>query len=364
MVSVRVSSISKAFAGRKILDDVSFEVKDGSFTSILGPVGAGKTTLLRIIAGVEYPDKGSIYFGDKDVTDVPARLRNVSMVYQSFALYPHMTVYENIASPLIIKNLPKQEIDKRVNEVAELLKISHLLNRFPRELSGGEAQRVAIARALAKNADVYLFDEPLTNLDYKIRESMRSELRRIFEELGGTIVYATSDPVDTFAMAQDVVILYGGRVMQTGPVEEVYENPKNIHTSRILARPPMNLLEVELRREGDKLYLDIYGNLVDVSHLRSFLKEDEYIVGIRPEHISFVDEGGEELIKFPSTVIMTEIEGSESIIHLEWKGIRLVMYYPYIKRLLPGQNVVVGVEPNKLHIFSKETGELISKYGR
>ena len=364
MVSVKVVNASKKFDGKKVLDNVTFEVKDGSFTSILGPVGAGKTTLLRIIAGVEFPDNGSIYFGDKDVTMMPAKERNVAMVYQTFALYPHMKVFDNIASPLAIRGIPKTEIEKRVKEVAELLKIDHLLSRYPRELSGGEAQRVAIARALIKKADVYLFDEPLTNLDYKIRESMRGELRRIFRELGGTIIYAASDPLDTFTMAQYVVILHRGKVLQTGTVEEVYSNPKNVDVSRILARPPMNLIDAELKIRGDKYILDMKGVEIDVSHLKDLLKEKEYIVGIRPEHLFFPTGEERKVISFPSTVIVTEIEGSESIIHLNWEGYKLMMYYPYIKRLAPGERMIVSAKLKNLYIFSKKNGELIARYSR
>jgi len=364
MVSVKVVNTSKKFDGKKILDDVTFEVKDGSFTSILGPVGAGKTTLLRIIAGVESPDSGSVYFGGKDVTMMPARERNVAMVYQTFALYPHMRVFDNIASPLAIRGVSKVEIEKRVKEVADLLKISHLLSRYPRELSGGEAQRVAIARALIKRADVYLFDEPLTNLDYKIRESMRGELRRIFRELGGTIIYAASDPLDTFTMAQYVVILHKGRVLQTGTVEDVYLNPKNMDVSRILARPPMNLIDAELKISGDRYILDVRGIEIDVSHLKDLLKEEEYVVGVRPEHLFFSTGDEKDVISFPSTVIVTEIEGSESIIHLDWKGYKLMMYYPYIRRLAPGEHLVVNVKLKDLYIFSKKSGELIARYSR
>ena len=364
MVEVRVENLSKTIGSKKILDNVSFRVKDKTFASILGPVGAGKTTLLRIIAGVESPDSGSIFFDDRDVTKIPARERNVAMVYQSFALYPHMTVYENIASPLMIAKVDKSEIERRVQDVAELLNIPHLLKRMPAELSGGERQRVAIARALIKNANVYLLDEPLTNLDYKIREGMRSELRRIFREKGGTIIFAASDPLDTFAMAQHVIIIHEGKVLQTGPVQEVYDNPKNTMVGKILARPPMNLIEAELKRSGDKVFMDISGIMFDVTSIQRLLKEKEYLLGIRPDSFFFVTEPlGENVLRFSARVIVTEIEGSESIIHLDWKGKRLITYYPYIKRLDPGEPVEVAVKPTDIYIFSKDTGEFIAKYG-
>lgn len=362
MVTVSVKNISKVIAGKTILDDVSFEIKDKTFTSILGPVGAGKTTLLRIIAGVEKPDKGTILFDGEDVTKLPARERNVAMVYQNFALYPHMSVYDNIASPLKIKKMSKNEIDKRVQDVTELLRITHLLNRKPAELSGGECQRVAIARALIKNADIYLFDEPLTNLDYKIREEMRGELRKIFREKGGTILFATSDPLDTFAMAKYVIILHEGKVLQSGTVQEVYSQPKNKTVGRILGRPPMNFIDAELKKADDKIFIDIFGNTVDVTALKHLLEDQEYVLGIRPDNVFIVKPPTGNFVRFNAKVIVTEIEGSESVIHLDWNGQRIIAYHPYITRLESGERIEAFVNLSDIYIFKKSTGEFITKY--
>jgi len=368
LVAISIQSVSKEFNGKKVLKDITCNIEDSSFTTLLGPVGAGKTTLLKIIAGIERPDKGSILFNDKEVTHLPPRERNVALVFQSFALYPHMRVFDNIASPLRVAKKNRSEIERRVIETAKLLKIDHLLSRLPAELSGGEKQRVAIARALIKDANVYLFDEPLTNLDYKIRESMRSELRKIFREKGGTILFAASDPLDAFSMSKYVIIIDNGRILQSGRVEEVYNRPKNTAVARILARPPMNFIDTVLEKKDGKLLLrlDEYIN-IDISHLGHLInEEDEYIIGIRPEKIHLLKyasiQAGKENIILSSSVIVTEIEGSESIIHFEWKGKRMSLYYPYIIRMEPGEKFDAVINLDDVYIFSKSTGVLIAKY--
>ncbi|MEM3504132.1 MAG: ABC transporter ATP-binding protein, partial [Nitrososphaeria archaeon] len=190
MVTVRLEKVSKIYNGRRVVNSVDLEIKDQSFTVLLGPPGAGKTTIFRIIAGVERPDGGRIFFGDKDVTKLPPKERQVGLVFQSYALYPHMTAYENIASPLKAIKMSKAEVDERVHSIAEKLGITQVLNKLPKEMSGGQRQRVAIARALVRDANIYMLDEPLTNVDYKIRESMRIELKKLLRERGGTIAYA------------------------------------------------------------------------------------------------------------------------------------------------------------------------------
>jgi len=369
MVFIKVENVSKTYNNQKVLDNVSFTINDKSITCILGPANAGKTTLLRIIAGLESPDNGCIKFDGKDVTHLKPIERKVAMVFQSFALYPHMTVFDNIASPLKIAKLPYNEVKKRVNEIAELLKIANLLNRKPIELSGGERQRVAIARALVRDdTEVYLLDEPLTNLDYKIREEMRAELRRILQERGKTIVIASPDPFDAFAISQYVVILYMGKVLQEGEVQKVYENPRNTLVGKILARPAMNFIEACVKRDkqSDRVFLSIEDEvLIDVTKYRELLVEDEYLLGIRPERITL--SGGRMLkdyIELTVNVILTEIEGSESIVHLEWKNKRLVMFNPYIRRFNPGEKIKIGIHLEDIYIFRKGDGQLVVKYGR
>jgi ABC-type sugar transport system ATPase subunit len=220
VTKIELEGVEKKFLGKKVLDDVSFTVESGDFVSILGAANAGKTTLLRIIAGTLKPDKGRIFFDGEDVTDTPPQKRNVGVIFQSFALYPNMTVYDNIASPLRVGGLSKNDVDKKVMEMASLLKIQELLEKSPYELSGGEAQRVALGRALVKDAAVYLLDEPLTNLDYKLRESMKVELKRILSLKKTTIIYATPSPEEALVLTDKLIFLENGKVIQTGRVKE------------------------------------------------------------------------------------------------------------------------------------------------
>ena len=226
MVKVKLDNVSKFFGKVKAVVDLNLEVGDGEFVALLGPSGCGKTTTLLMVAGIYKPTKGRILFDDKDVTDLPPKDRNVGMVFQSYALYPHMTVYDNIAFPLKLKKVPKDEIDKKVKEVAKLLRIDNLLHRKPAQLSGGQQQRVALGRALVKEPDVLLLDEPLSNLDAKLRVLMRAELKRLQKELGITAIYVTHDQGEALVMSDRIAVVHEGRVEQVGSPYEVYERPK------------------------------------------------------------------------------------------------------------------------------------------
>lgn len=364
MPSVRLEHLSKSFLGkRKVLDDVSLEVTDGSVTSILAPTGFGKTTLLRIIAGIEKPDKGKVYFGEKNVTKLPAQKRNTAMVFQSFALYPNMTVFENIASPLKIMRLPRNDIAKRAQNQAEFLGIKGLLNRYPRELSGGERQRVAIARALAKGADVYLLDEPLTNLDYKIRESMRMELKKIFREIKSTVIYATPDPRETLSMSTHVAFLWNGKIGQYGPALEVYHKPKNTAVGTYYGYPPMNLIDCHLIQKNGRYYMHLFDEIdLEVSHFKDLLHEESYILGLRPNDLRLTDEGKNDTISLLPTVMLTEVMGSETIVYLKYRNSELKMLVLKLIKYDIGQRVKVFFNPCNLYIFGKKSKELITKY--
>ncbi|MEM0090476.1 MAG: ABC transporter ATP-binding protein [Nitrososphaerota archaeon] len=365
MVLIEIENVTKYYDDKKVLDNVSLMIEDKSITCILAPPNSGKTTLLKIIAGLEKPDKGAVKFDGKDVTRLLPVERKVAMVFQSFALYPHMTCFDNIASPLKIARKSQSEIVQRVREISKLLKIEHILDRRPAELSGGEKQRIAIARALIRDdVEVYLLDEPLTNVDYKIREEMRAELRRIFRERGGTIILASPDPLDAFAIARNVVIMYMGKILQTGRTREVYNRPANTLAGQIFSRPQMNLVEATLRRGGDKVYLNLGDVSVDVTKIKQLLSEDEYLVGIRAEKIFFVEkEVPRNVISLAANAIITEVEGSESIIHLDWDGKRLVMHCPFIKRVEPGERVQIGFKLEDLFIFRRSDGCLVARYG-
>jgi ABC-type sugar transport system ATPase subunit len=368
MAQIEVQNVTKYYDNKKVLDNVTFTVEDKSITCILGPPNAGKTTLLRVIAGLEKHDSGVIKIDGKVANNLRPIDRKVAMVFQNFALYPHMTVFDNIASPLRIMKRSQEEIVKRVKDVTELLKINYLLNRRPAELSGGERQRVAIARALVRDdVEIFLLDEPLTNLDYKIREEMRAKLRNTFMRRGGTIIIASPDPLDAFAIAHHVVVMNMGRVIQTGRVREVYDNPRNTLVAKILSRPQINLIEAVIERhEGKKLFLSVSNNFsIDVTRYEEKLRnENEYLIGIRPHEIFFVssEQIPKDCVTLAASVIITEIEGSESIIHVDWDGKRIVIYCPYIKRLTPGEKIQIGFRLGDVYIYSKRTGDLITKY--
>lgn len=360
MTKIELEGIEKRFLGRKVLDDVSFTVESGDFVSILGAANAGKTTLLRIIAGTLKPDKGRILFDGEDVTHLPPQKRNVGVIFQSFALYPNLSVYENIASPLEIKGFSRDEIDKKVKEIAALLKIQDLLDKSPYELSGGEAQRVALGRALVKDAAVYLLDEPLTNLDYKLRESMKVELKKILSLKKTTIIYATPSPEEASVLTNKVILLENGKVLQTGPVRECYENPVNIAAAKRYSTPPMNILDAKLVQKNGHSILNIAGKLeIDVTHLNLPKEETEYLVGIYPYNIYLTKEK-EEMVGISSYLELQELAGSEMTVRVRWNTSVLTIYVPYEKML--EKEVTVFVDPSDFYIFSKNTGNLITKY--
>jgi len=364
MSLVRLERVSKSFPGKKkVLDDVSLEIADKTVTSFLAPTGYGKTTLLRIIAGVEKPDQGRVYFGESDVTDVPTQKRNVAMVFQSFALYPNMTVYENMASPLNLMRLPRTEIGEGVRKQAESLGIQNLLSKYPHELSGGERQRVAIGRALVKGADVFLLDEPLTNLDYKIRESMRMELKNIFKEIEGTIVYATPDPREVLAISTHVALIQNASIGQYGPALEVYNKPKNVDVGTYFGYPPMNLIECTLAEKGDRLFLRLFGDLdLDVTHLKEYFHDEQScIAGLRPNDLRLENGAASGMLSFSPRVLLSEVIGSETIVYLQYRDKELQMLVPNIIGR-EGETVLVSFKPENLYIFGKKSKKLITKF--
>ena len=366
MSFVRLEHISKSFMGKKrVLDDVSLEVVDRTVTSLLAPTGSGKTTILRIIAGVEKPDKGRVFFGEKDVTDLPSRQRKVAMVFQSFALYPNMTVHGNLASPLKLMRMPLPEIDARVRKQAESLGITALLGKHPHELSGGERQRVAIGRALVKEADVYLLDEPLTNLDYKIRESMRMELKNIFKEIEGTIVFATPDPREVLAISTHVAYLQNGRIGQYGTTLDVYNMPKNVSVGTYYGYPPMNVVDCEKIEKNDRLFLRIFKEIeVDITHLKQlFQAEDEYVLGLRPNDLRVDAEKKDGMVSFSPTAMLSEVIGSETIVYLKHKGSEMRMLVPKLVSF-EGRSIDVWFDPRNLYVYGKKSSELIVKYNK
>lgn len=358
MEGVKIQSVTKRFGKKTALQGVSAYIPKGSFFCILGEPGAGKTTLLRIVAGLEIPEEGEVFFGDQDVTFVPPQRRNVAFVFQDFALYPHMSVFENIASPLRRKGLSEEAIRRKVLEVASFLRIEKLLDRLPDFISGGERQRVAIARALVKEPTLCLFDEPLVNLDYKIREDMRAQFKLMQREFGQTIVFATPDPIDALSMADIVLVLHEGEVQQMANVWEAYKRPANVFVGRYLGFPEMNVLEGRISRSGNSLFWESKGLRLNIGSF-DFLRPHEgaaVVLGLRPEDIRLGDVEGVDFT-FEASVVLSEVVGSDTIVHLSVEGVTLRAFVPQIFRRPSGERIPIGFRREDLYFFSSQSGK-------
>jgi glycerol transport system ATP-binding protein len=295
------------------VEDVSLSLERGTMNVLLGPTLSGKTSLMRLMAGLDRPTTGRLMSEGVDVTKVPVRRRSVAMVYQQFVNYPSLTVYENIASPLRVAGITRPEIDARVKEAAKFLRLENLLQRLPGQLSGGQQQRTAIARALVKRAELVLLDEPLANLDYKLREELREELPRIFAETGAILVYATTEPMEALLLRGITATLSEGRLTQVGPTAQVYRQPSNLQAARVFSDPPMN--ELELTKSGGVMTLT-NGRKMPSETLLSGLPDGQYRLGFRADAATIgAPQPGR--LSFPGTVSVTELSGSESFVHVD-----------------------------------------------
>ncbi len=345
-MQLELRNVSKKVGRETHLADISLSFDAGTLNILLGPTLSGKTSLMRLMAGLDRPTTGTIHFAGKDVTDVPVQQRNVAMVYQQFINYPNLSVYENIASPLKIAGASAQEIKKTVERVAALLKLEEMLQRSPQELSGGQQQRTALARALAKGAELVLLDEPLANLDYKLREELREELPKIFAETGAIFVYATTEPSEALLLGGNTAALHQGRVTQFGPTMEVYTTPENLITARTLSDPPLNLFPVTksngAMRQGD-LEVPFYGELEK-------LADGDYTIAFQPHHL-FLAPKNEGNIKIRAEVAVTELTGSESYIHLDIGEMRWVLLAEGIHHFDVGDMVDIYLDPVYFYLF-------------
>lgn len=292
MARVTLRQVRKAYGHDVALQPIDLEIEDGEFVSILGPSGSGKSTMLKLIAGIEEVSGGSIYFDDRDVTQTPPERRDVAMVFQSYALYPTMTVFDNIAFPLRLRKLGKQEIARRVEEVAELLGIHPLLGRRPRQLSGGERQRTAVGRAIVRNPKVFLFDEPLSNLDAHLRSGMRQELKHLHRVLGTTFIYVTHDQDDALDMGHRIAVLAHGQLQQFASSAELYEEPANRFVASFVGHPPMNLIPGEVKREhGELVFCADSLKLPLARRVASVRPSGRVVLGLRPEALTVTNPG-------------------------------------------------------------------------
>ncbi|WP_022729137.1 ABC transporter ATP-binding protein [Fodinicurvata sediminis] len=349
-MSVELVEVSKVVGSETHIRSVSMKLEAGSLNILLGPTLSGKTSLMRLMAGLDEPTSGRIFANDRDVTGIPVRKRDVAMVYQQFINYPTLTVYENIASPLRVAKRPKAEIDSKVKEAADLLKITAMLDRTPLELSGGQQQRTALARALVKGAELVLLDEPLANLDYKLREELREELPRVFSESGTVLVYATTEPTEALLLGGNTATLHEGSVTQFGPTLDVYRRPHDLLTAQVFSDPPMNLMQVQLA--GGQLQL-ADGQHMPVAGLLQGLPDGRYTLGMRPNHLA-LERPTEGAVEVTAEVTVTEITGSESFVHVGFAGERWVVLAHGVRDLSAGDRVPVYIDAERLFIFDAE----------
>jgi ABC-type sugar transport system ATPase subunit len=343
MSSIRIDHVSRTFGGFVALTDVSLEIRDREVVTVVGPSGCGKSTLLRIIAGLEQPTSGNVWMDGQSVNNIPTRSRNIAMVFQSYALYPHMTCYENLALNLQLRKLPPDEIDRCVQETAKTLEIADLLQKRPRELSGGQRQRVAVGRALIRNPQAFLFDEPLSNLDALLRERVRHELKELFLKLRATVVYVTHDQVEALTLADRVVVLDRGRVQQIGTPGELYRSPANRFVASFIGSPSMNIFEAVLIDGRFKLGSEVIDTGLDLS--------GPVEIGIRPEAIRF---GG----RIPATVSWTENLGLNTLVGIQAASIALTAL---VRETPPSGSVNISIDPKELHAFEKGSGSSINR---
>jgi multiple sugar transport system ATP-binding protein len=361
MADVKLVSLTKTFGDITAVDDMNLEVKDREFFVLLGPTGAGKTTTLRLIAGLEKQDRGDVLLDDVTVNDFSPALRDVAFVFQYYTLYPHYTVRENLEFPLKSKfrRVPVPEIKRTVDEVARTLHIDHLLDRETVHLSGGEMQRVGLGRAMVRTPKVFLMDEPLSNLDAKLREEMRRELSRLHFDLGSTFFYVTHDQVEAMTMGDRVAVLNEGKILQIGKPSEIYNSPKNVFVARFVGSPPINLFEV--RYDGNRLVAgqnDLVGTPTGEQRkkLESTGKR-RFLLGIRPEDIDVTRER-QGHSSFLCTVHFSQSMGAEDILNLKCKGLALQAIAPPRLSIKLGEQMYASFNMKRAHFFDPETEEL------
>ena len=346
-MELELRGVSKKVGAAIHIDQVSATFTAGSLNILLGPTLSGKTTLMRLMAGLERPTSGSIHVDGIDVTGVPVQQRNVAMVYQQFINYPNLSVFENIASPLRIARVPAAELQRRVKAIADLLQLTPLLPRLPLELSGGQQQRTALARALVKGAQLVLLDEPLANLDYKLREELREELPKIFSSTGAIFVYATTEPSEALLLGGNTATLHQGRITQFDRTLEVFHRPCDLRTAQTIADPPMNLLPAS--KEGD--VFTAAGITLALPPCASSCADGSYTLAFHP-HQLFLQPPSPTSVAIAARVIVTEITGSESFVHLAVDDRRWVALVPGIETLAIDATVTVYIEPLHLFVFA------------
>lgn len=356
---VKLEQVCKKFGkAGEVISDFNLEVYDNEFLVMVGPSGCGKSTILRLIAGLEELTAGNIYIAGELVNDMPPQNRNVAMVFQNYALYPHMNVYDNLAFSLRMKKLPRDEIRKKVNEAAGILNIEQHLKRFPRVLSGGERQRVALGRAMVREPMVFLMDEPLSNLDAQLRTHMRGEILNLHQKLSTTFIYVTHDQVEAMTMGSRIVVMKDGRIQQVASPQEIFEQPANMFVAGFIGNPPMNLVEASLEMNNSDYLLNLKGYecLLAPEQCAALKKRSvnsrQVVAGFRPEDIQVAEEDEEAL---SCRVIFSELTGSEVYLHLQAADIKVVARVQASLGIRPKQNLRIKITSEKVHLFDPQT---------
>jgi multiple sugar transport system ATP-binding protein len=354
MASVEIRDVRKSFGTTAVIHGVSIDISDGEFVILVGPSGCGKSTLLRMIAGLESITAGEIRIGNRVVNNVPPKERDIAMVFQNYALYPHMTVADNMAFSLKLRRAPKAEIQQRVNRAAEILGLQNYLDRYPRQLSGGQRQRVAMGRAIVRDPQVFLFDEPLSNLDAKLRVQMRTEIKELHQRLKTTTVYVTHDQIEAMTMADKIVVMHDGIVEQIGAPLELYDYPANLFVAGFIGSPAMNFIKGKVVAGDPPQVVTDTGIVLPVKDLAPGMDGRPVIYGIRPEHFVIDSEKG-----IPVEVSVVEPTGSETQVFARLGGQDIVGVFRERIAVGPGDKLPLSPDPNLVHLFDQETGRRI-----
>ncbi|MBE6849945.1 MAG: sn-glycerol-3-phosphate ABC transporter ATP-binding protein UgpC [Ruminococcus sp.] len=378
MASLSLRGIYKKYPGGVVaVSDVNLEIRDKEFIILVGPSGCGKSTTLRMIAGLEDISEGELYIGDRLVNDIAPKDRDIAMVFQNYALYPHMTVFDNMAFGLKLRKVPKEEIARKVEEAARILDLSHLLDRKPKAMSGGQRQRVALGRAIVRSPKVFLLDEPLSNLDAKLRAQMRTEISKLHKKLGTTFIYVTHDQTEAMTMGDRIVVMKDGFIQQIDTPQNLYENPVNKFVAGFLGSPQMNFIDAVLKKNENRQYYVEFGSEDSRSHrgvkyqiivpeskcvpeLEKYV-DREVTLGVRPESVHdeemYLSNATTGIID--CTVEITEMMGAETFLYLECEGIPLTARVSPRTTAKPQEEIRVAIDPNKIHLFDKETERTI-----
>ena len=354
MATVEIQDAAKSFGSTQVIRGVSIDIRDGEFVVLVGPSGCGKSTLLRMVAGLENITSGEIRIGDRVVNNLPPKERDVAMVFQNYALYPHMTVAANMGFSMKLRGAPKSEIDARVARAAEILGLGLYLERFPRQLSGGQRQRVAMGRAIVRDPQVFLFDEPLSNLDAKLRVQMRTEVKELHQRLKTTTIYVTHDQIEAMTMADKIVVMHDGLVEQIGAPLELYDRPDNLFVAGFIGSPAMNFLHGTIRMNGAASFSGPNGVRLPLHAVPANADGRPAVYGVRPEHFVIADDGAD------AEVQVIEPTGSETQVVAKLGGADIIAVFRERHQFKPGDKIRLKPDPQLVHLFDEATGQRLT----